>query len=204
MTGLPGVRPAVGFHGSGRVPVLDVRCLWSRVHSHRGIKACEVCLSWVASGSADAPLHQLCADVGVLLIEGMQILQVLPVVGRPASKWVWRTADVLQVWQLEVPFAFLAKGPSMSQPHAANGRCLARAPRFSLSSPGTGSRHWLSRQVGPHPFGCGPGDLTRSLLSAGQNQTKKIHVIYIHLYICLLYTSPSPRDLSTSRMPSSA
>eukprot|EP00831_Metopus_contortus_P021689 TRINITY_DN1974_c0_g1_i3.p2 TRINITY_DN1974_c0_g1~~TRINITY_DN1974_c0_g1_i3.p2 ORF type:complete len:102 (+),score=6.17 TRINITY_DN1974_c0_g1_i3:45-350(+) len=25
-----------------------------------------------------------------------------------------------------------------------------------------------------------------------------------HLIICLLYTSPSPRDLSTSRMPSSA
>ena len=25
-----------------------------------------------------------------------------------------------------------------------------------------------------------------------------------HLEICLLYTSPSPRDLSTSRMPSSA
>jgi len=25
-----------------------------------------------------------------------------------------------------------------------------------------------------------------------------------HLGICLLYTSPSPRDLSTSRMPSSA
>ena len=25
-----------------------------------------------------------------------------------------------------------------------------------------------------------------------------------HPYICLLYTSPSPRDLSTSRMPSSA
>ena len=25
-----------------------------------------------------------------------------------------------------------------------------------------------------------------------------------YLYICLLYTSPSPRDLSTSRMPSSA
>ena len=27
---------------------------------------------------------------------------------------------------------------------------------------------------------------------------------YAHTYICLLYTSPSPRDLSTSRMPSSA
>ena len=27
---------------------------------------------------------------------------------------------------------------------------------------------------------------------------------YMKAYICLLYTSPSPRDLSTSRMPSSA
>ena len=27
---------------------------------------------------------------------------------------------------------------------------------------------------------------------------------YLHLFLCLLYTSPSPRDLSTSRMPSSA
>ena len=26
----------------------------------------------------------------------------------------------------------------------------------------------------------------------------------VHVYTCLLYTSPSPRDLSTSRMPSSA
>ena len=28
--------------------------------------------------------------------------------------------------------------------------------------------------------------------------------IDVHTHICLLYTSPSPRDLSTSRMPSSA
>ena len=28
--------------------------------------------------------------------------------------------------------------------------------------------------------------------------------LYTGSYICLLYTSPSPRDLSTSRMPSSA
>ena len=28
--------------------------------------------------------------------------------------------------------------------------------------------------------------------------------IFTHAPICLLYTSPSPRDLSTSRMPSSA
>ena len=28
--------------------------------------------------------------------------------------------------------------------------------------------------------------------------------VIVTLYSCLLYTSPSPRDLSTSRMPSSA
>ena len=32
---------------------------------------------------------------------------------------------------------------------------------------------------------------------------KKIHT-HRNISICLLYTSPSPRDLSTSRMPSSA
>ena len=30
------------------------------------------------------------------------------------------------------------------------------------------------------------------------------HEIVHNKYVCLLYTSPSPRDLSTSRMPSSA
>ena len=33
--------------------------------------------------------------------------------------------------------------------------------------------------------------------ASGSNET-------IHNGVCLLYTSPSPRDLSTSRMPSSA
>ena len=28
--------------------------------------------------------------------------------------------------------------------------------------------------------------------------------LHLHIEGCLLYTSPSPRDLSTSRMPSSA
>ena len=31
-----------------------------------------------------------------------------------------------------------------------------------------------------------------------------VHEIYNNTCFCLLYTSPSPRDLSTSRMPSSA
>ena len=41
---------------------------------------------------------------------------------------------------------------------------------------------------------------------------EKVHKIFsdgqipgfVHLYVCLLYTSPSPRDRQKSRMPSSA
>ena len=40
-------------------------------------------------------------------------------------------------------------------------------------------------------------DVVLALAEAAQNIVK-------HAYSCLLYTSPSPRDLSTSRMPSSA
>ena len=35
-------------------------------------------------------------------------------------------------------------------------------------------------------------------------ETEKIQPLVAHHFPCLLYTSPSPRDLSTSRMPSSA
>ena len=35
-------------------------------------------------------------------------------------------------------------------------------------------------------------------------ETIHVDVFFHHSNICLLYTSPSPRDLSTSRMPSSA
>ena len=38
----------------------------------------------------------------------------------------------------------------------------------------------------------------------GSFKGKKIIIIKPNNYVCLLYTSPSPRDLSTSRMPSSA
>ena len=40
-----------------------------------------------------------------------------------------------------------------------------------------------------------------------ERAAERLHQVYAFLsngYICLLYTSPSPRDLSTSRMPSSA
>ena len=40
----------------------------------------------------------------------------------------------------------------------------------------------------------------RSLLAISEDY----HVLFLQGGACLLYTSPSPRDLSTSRMPSSA
>ena len=42
-------------------------------------------------------------------------------------------------------------------------------------------------------------------VAAGTNDGIQSSIMYITIYVfCLLYTSPSPRDLSTSRMPSSA
>ena len=44
--------------------------------------------------------------------------------------------------------------------------------------------------------------LNQRLLEAGWDGLKDKEIAFF--YGCLLYTSPSPRDLSTSRMPSSA
>ena len=41
-------------------------------------------------------------------------------------------------------------------------------------------------------------------MEMGTGKTKVLIDNVAMLYDCLLYTSPSPRDLSTSRMPSSA
>ena len=38
----------------------------------------------------------------------------------------------------------------------------------------------------------------------GRDETVQLFHGIVIIYDCLLYTSPSPRDLSTSRMPSSA
>ena len=46
-----------------------------------------------------------------------------------------------------------------------------------------------------HGFGASWGHWRKNLPVLGASY---------HCYACLLYTSPSPRDLSTSRMPSSA
>ena len=50
----------------------------------------------------------------------------------------------------------------------------------------------LESAISPDKYIIGPGDELGISIIMGENLT------------CLLYTSPSPRDLSTSRMPSSA
>ena len=51
----------------------------------------------------------------------------------------------------------------------------------------------------------GKTKLTLELTNQGESSIKKNAAIVVNrLKACLLYTSPSPRDLSTSRMPSSA
>ena len=62
------------------------------------------------------------------------------------------------------------------------------------------------KSVDDEPFGGGPGMILRpdvvekALLSVSNNINSKSTKIYL----CLLYTSPSPRDVEESRMPSSA
>ena len=56
----------------------------------------------------------------------------------------------------------------------------------------------------------GSGGLASHAMGAAESeniqgeQQKKLDILSNELFVCLLYTSPSPRDLSTSRMPSSA
>ena len=59
--------------------------------------------------------------------------------------------------------------------------------------------------------GCGPAEKIKSIQDRGgkvilfdPRATETSRVVNEHYYICLLYTSPSPRDRTRSRMPSSA
>ncbi len=50
-----------------------------------------------------------------------------------------------------------------------------------------------------------PPDFAKIIYNYRLFPESSIHMLAVFVpWICLLYTSPSPRDLSTSRMPSSA
>ena len=86
-----------------------------------------------------------------------------------------------------------------SQPFSQQAACLASLlaellPRGPVLTAGIGNRDMTCDAIGPtavdHLL------VTRHLVRSGQEPFRGMG--------CLLYTSPSPRDLSTSRMPSSA
>ena len=54
------------------------------------------------------------------------------------------------------------------------------------------------------PSGCGKTTLLRMIAGFETITDGSIRLFGDNIEDCLLYTSPSPRDLSTSRMPSSA
>src|SRR5664280_1907615 len=68
---------------------------------------------------------------------------------------------------------------------------------------------WLAerpavQQVLSELLHCPVGDIRAPLLRANENQASPARLRLEALHACLLYTSPSPRDRTRSRMPSSA
>ena len=79
-------------------------------------------------------------------------------------------------------------------------RCLLieDGKRLTLIDAGMGTKQ--TEKFFSYYYRWGDYDLVSSIKKAGFSCDDVTDVIYT----CLLYTSPSPRDLSTSRMPSSA
>ena len=63
---------------------------------------------------------------------------------------------------------------------------------------------YLDPKVGTSPLA--KSDVDRILKNSNflLNKLRKLSIPIVHCYVCLLYTSPSPRDVKRSRMPSSA
>ena len=73
-----------------------------------------------------------------------------------------------------------------------DGRVIEQLGTYDTSVPETDARAILK------------GERIAYWLGVGAQATPKVATLIKKYGICLLYTSPSPRDLSTSRMPSSA
>ena len=85
-----------------------------------------------------------------------------------------------------------------SKPYAA--RLVAEQKRTGLSDAAvTGAGMIRARRVA-----CGVTDSSFIMGSMGSVVGERLTRLVERATVCLLYTSPSPRDLSTSRMPSSA
>ena len=113
-----------------------------------------------------------------------QLLKMLPVealvVVRDLFECNFRAGVVPQVWRLGVVVPLLKVGKDPSSMGSYGPVCLTSC-----------MGKWLERVLGSR--------IRWRLESAGW-----LSVFQAGFRNCLLYTSPSPRDLSTSRMPSSA
>ena len=103
-----------------------------------------ICLPWVAPGSADAPRHQLRADLEVLLIEGYAGIEILTTwgtmqpkvgdqLGEEANVSSGRERSCLKYGSLRPPFCL--KGRACEFMRLMYDQ-LARVPRLRLSSLG--------------------------------------------------------------------
>ena len=89
-------------------------------------------------------------------------------------------------------------------PLRSSGVCAANVPDGQAMWE-TSNSLWAAVQSGTNMVYHAAGWLEGGLVASPEKFIMDCEVIQqIQRYICLLYTSPSPRDLSTSRMPSSA
>ena len=91
---------------------------------------------------------------------------------------------------------------------ATRRHVLAGGSIFVSGLPGTAKsttvRGWVE-ELDKRVFLCGPTHVSSRNLTVGENQGMTLQRFWNrYLKHCLLYTSPSPRDATLSRMPSSA
>ena len=73
---------------------------------------------------------------------------------------------------------------------------------FALDGPNLNEFEFMLKKLEGHIFGVKVG--LEMFISEGPKVVEKLKKDGWTVFLCLLYTSPSPRDVNRSRMPSSA
>ena len=121
-----------------------------------------------------------------------------------------RTAEVVYCGPWWGAYKCIAAGQAAWIQHAASGAASATGQSGAASATGVGSVAAVTQATEYSHVEAGPGGIAAVI---GEEVRWTVHkqAVLIQRWkhgngwrTCLLYTSPSPRDLSTSRMPSSA
>ena len=116
---------------------------------------------------------------------------------RAAAEWAFGLACAA----LPRPHVVARRG-GRGMMYCQHGRLIgqdARVPRWAVAQPGVGASATRARCVGGGAGGSSPSMAFMRSSAAG-----RIVRCFVYCWFCLLYTSPSPRDRTRSRMPSSA